>query len=481
MKFTSAVASLALAGIVAASDGGEMDRLMQMKEATRARQRAEGVFDQQREFLAPQSLQKCVNGKTDSAPGQVQYGCDKVDLHGFLSHAEMTSQTKEGNDIWGGWSPCARSLADLQAGLAPVAANSPLSGRPTAWALSRSSRTAPSSSSAVCPPRRRRPSGATSRSLTATPTSAPRLRATGCRCLTCARSACPLMPVSSPADRQLLTITTPVTFDINKDLHFWWNKFGSAHNVIANADEKMIYVCGTSRRSDCRGGLYMLDVSNPDAITTPGCLSADGYTHDAQAVIYNGPDAQYQGKPIVFAYNEDSLTIWDASDKKAPKIISKTAYVGASYTHQGWLTSMTDMTFLLMDDELDEKDQVGVAANQHTTTYLWNVTSLANPINTGTYQSPAKSIDHNQYVKDGLSYQSNYGSGLRIVDVSSIEADPTGKGFKQVGFFDCHPEDDAQGGVADFFGSWSVYPYFPSGYLLLNSIERGVYSLKYNA
>jgi choice-of-anchor B domain-containing protein len=137
------------------------------------------------------------------------------------------------------------------------------------------------------------------------------------------------------------------------------------------------------------------------------------------------------------------------------------------------------MTFLLLDDELDELNQVGYAANGHTTTYIVNITSLANPVFTGYYQSPVKSIDHNQYVKDGLTYQSNYGSGLRIVDISSIEADPTGKAFKQVAFFDCHPEDDAQGGVVEFSGSWSTYPYFKSGYILLNSIERGVFSLKY--
>jgi hypothetical protein len=80
-----------------------------------------------------------------------------------------------------------------------------------------------------------------------------------------------------------------------------------------------------------------------------------------------------------------------------------------------------------------------------------------------------------------MSYQSNYGSGLRIVDVSSVAQNPTGKGFKEVGFFNCHPEDDAVGGEVEFFGSWSVYPYFKSGYILLNSIERGLYSLKRSA
>lgn len=95
-------------------------------------------------------------------------------------------------------------------------------------------------------------------------------------------------------------------------------------------------------------------------------------------------------------------------------------------------------------------------------------------------RSPDKSIDHNQYVVKGLSYQSNYGSGLRVVDVSGLSEDPSGGNMEETAFFDCHPEDDDVGGVIEFLGTWSVYPYFPSGYIILNSIERGIFSLKYN-
>lgn len=83
-------------------------------------------------------------------------------------------------------------------------------------------------------------------------------------------------------------------------------------------------------------------------------------------------------------------------------------------------------------------------------------------------------------VIDGLTYQANYASGLRIVDVSSVNIDPTGGKFQEVGFFDCHPEDDDVGGVTEFLGTWSTYPYFKSGYILLNSIERGIFVLKYD-
>ena len=168
----------------------------------------------------------------------------------------------------------------------------------------------------------------------------------------------------------------------------------------------------------------------------------------------------------------------DVTDKANPVIISRTPYFGATYTHQGWLADEVEMTHLLLDDELDEQEGTGPASNKRTTTYVFDICNLKEPVNTGVYQSPSLAIDHNQYVKDGKAYQANYSSGLRIIDVSSLQKNETGSSMSEVGFFDVHPEDDAEN-VVDFFGSWSNYPYFPSGYVLINSIERGVYSVKY--
>ena len=89
-----------------------------------------------------------------------------------------------------------------------------------------------------------------------------------------------------------------------------------------------------------------------------------------------------------------------------------------------------------MDDEYDEVRKKGPAADQHATTYIWNITSLENPIQSGLYKSSVISIDHNQYINKGYSYQSNYASGLRILDVTSIPADPTGAGVHEVAYFD---------------------------------------------
>lgn len=242
-----------------------------------------------------------------------------------------------------------------------------------------------------------------------------------------------------------------------------------------------VYVVGAVPRNDrCRSGLIFINMTNPALPTSPGCAAQDGYVHDAQVLIYKGPHKKYKGHEIAFAYNEDSMTFYDLTDKKAPKIISKTSYDGASYVHQGWVLN-DDMEYLIMDDELDEMQRSGPAADGIPVTYIWDIRDLEHPKNTGHYKGTVRSVDHNQYIHEMKSYQSNYGSGFRILDLSSIPEDPTGGGVEELGFFDVYPEDDHEigGGKTEFLGSWSSYSYFKSGYIFVNTIERGAFVLKY--
>lgn len=149
-------------------------------------------------------------------------------------------------------------------------------------------------------------------------------------------------------------------------------------------------------------------------------------------------------------------------------------------THQGWVTNTEWQEYLVLDDEYDEVDATGPAASGYPITYFWDIRSLENPKQTGYYRSKAYGIDHNQFVVDGLAFQSHYGAGLRILDVSSLPDDPTGSKVSEVGFFDIYPENDSEplGGSIDFVGTWSHYPYFKSGYILINTIERGAFVVK---
>ena len=76
--------------------------------------------------------------------------------------------------------------------------------------------------------------------------------------------------------------------------------FGNAHNIVACPETEFIYGVGTNTFN---GGLHIVDVSDPSSPTLAGSFS-EFYTHDAQAIVYNGPDVDYQGSEIVICFNE---------------------------------------------------------------------------------------------------------------------------------------------------------------------------------
>ncbi|GJC87651.1 hypothetical protein ColLi_10489 [Colletotrichum liriopes] len=267
---------------------------------------------------------------------------------------------------------------------------------------------------------------------------------------------------------------------------------GRTHNIVVNQELNYAIACGsvggnaTIRVRDelpCRGGLIFLDISDPTNVTSPGCAAGDGYVHDAECLVYRGPDARYYGRDICYGYNEDTLTIYDVTDKNGnvTNIISISDYPGAQYVHQGVVNNETWQEYLFLDDEFDERDaKVGPMTQGLPTTHIFDIRDLENPVYTGNYAGKTRSIDHNQYIVGGYLYQSNYGNGLNVLDVSSVTKDPTGAGICESGFFDIYPEDDEEvgGGKVQFAGSWSSYANFKSGFIFVHTIERGSFVVK---
>lgn len=183
---------------------------------------------------------------------------------------------------------------------------------------------------------------------------------------------------------------------------------------------------------------------------------------------------------VILAGTDEKTHSYDVTNKSTTNIISRTSYHGASYTHQGWVTDTQWQTMLVLDDELDEVSS-SATTGKFPVTYFWNITSLEAPILTGSFRNGyAPAIDHNQFVVNGTTYQSNYGAGLHVLNISSLSEDPTGAGVFEIGFFDVYPEDDAlpSGGAAAFVGTWANYPFFPSGFIVVNTIERGTFVVK---
>jgi choice-of-anchor B domain-containing protein len=247
----------------------------------------------------------------------------------------------------------------------------------------------------------------------------------------------------------------PLLFE--EDGHY--SGWGDAHNIVINESTGRAYGVGTNTFS---GGLHIVDISDPLNPTLIGDFSEDGYTHDAQVVNYSGPDTNFQGKEIAFACNENTVTIIDVTDASNTGLISSTGYPGSSYTHQGWLTE--DHRYFLSNDELDEQ-----GSGINTTTFIWDMLDLSSPVIIGTFVSSTAAIDHNLYTHNGYVYQSNYTAGLRILDTENI-ADAV---LEEVAYFDVYPSSNS----AQFDGTWSNYPYFPSGVIAVSHIQEGLFLL----
>ncbi len=251
-------------------------------------------------------------------------------------------------------------------------------------------------------------------------------------------------------------VNAPETFEADTR----YTGFGNAHNIVINEVSGYAYAVGTNTFN---GGANFIDIQDPKNPIAAGGYGANGYSHDAQVVTYNGPDADYAGQEIFIGANENQVAIVDITDKENPMQISTFQYANIGYTHQGWFSE--DQRYFILGDELDEI-QLGFDSR----TLVFDLSDLDNPILHTTYLGETAAIDHNGYVKGDALYLANYTAGVRILDISGID----GQSIVEEGFFDTYPADN----TAAFEGVWSVYPYFESEKIIVNDINSGLFVIK---
>lgn len=251
----------------------------------------------------------------------------------------------------------------------------------------------------------------------------------------------------------------PQTFSV--DARF--TGFGNSHNLAINEESGFAYGLGTDRGDAYNGGAHFVDITTPASPIAAGGYGGDGYSHDAQIVNYNGPDADYTGIELFIGANENLITLVDVSDKSNPIQINTITYPNTGYTHQGWLTE--NQQYLILGDETDE---INFGFNSRT--LVFDLTDLDNPLLHTTYTGPTTAIDHNGYVKGDELFLANYTAGVRVVDLSGIASET----LLESGYFDTFPASDSP----EFNGVWSVYPYFDSGKIIVSDMSSGLFVIQ---
>ena len=254
---------------------------------------------------------------------------------------------------------------------------------------------------------------------------------------------------------RLRTLTgSPVVTFTNSQVDGRLSLIGSAHNVIINEDTGFLYVLGAGTNGNNQR-IFNLNSSltNPPSVAI---LSAYGYCHDAQVVVYDGPDPDHQGKELFIGSfsGSDFLRILDVTNKASITQIGVIDYTNKYYTHQGWFTE--DKRFFIVGDEVDEEN-IGF----NTRTLVFDLQDLDNPVLHYTHYGSTPAIDHNGYVRDNRFYLANYSAGMRVMKIDGLyNTTPT---MTEVAYMDTYVPNS----TAAFNGTWNVYPYFESGNLIM--------------
>jgi choice-of-anchor B domain-containing protein len=232
--------------------------------------------------------------------------------------------------------------------------------------------------------------------------------------------------------------------------------FRRGHTIWIDQDK--LYIGAMLDDSLKFSSMTVFSLANPEAPVLLRKLQEDfpiiAYVHDMYVrndTIY--ASCAYQGL-FVFKYN--------AVANKFEQLGSYTNYQSSGYNHSSFLTD--DGKHLVFCDEVPDKLPM----------HFVNVENLGNIQPVKDWHPMPETTPHNPYITGNFAVVSCYQDGLHIYDISQPAS------INLVGYFDTHP----QGGnnVGNYFnapyrGNWGAYPFLPSGIIIANDMQNGMFVL----
>ena len=220
--------------------------------------------------------------------------------------------------------------------------------------------------------------------------------------------------------------------------------FKTAHNIFIDENGRA-FVCGTNTIK----GFIVYDLtSNPLNPVKIGEYDQK-YIHD----IYVRNDTAF-----VSATMQGQLIILDVTNPNAITQISAVETPNR-FTHNSWLSD--DGKHVFATDEL-----------KGSLISSYDISDPSDPELVDTYKSTiaGNELPHNVHVKDSFLFTSYYVEGLVVVDASRPD------NLVEVARYDTEKNYF----ISMMGGAWGVYPYLPSGTILVSDIFNGLFTFSFN-
>ncbi|HLG03229.1 MAG TPA: choice-of-anchor B family protein [Bacteroidia bacterium] len=221
-----------------------------------------------------------------------------------------------------------------------------------------------------------------------------------------------------------------------------FNQLNSIHALHIDTTTGYCYLFGTNLFS---GGAVVLDLNaDPYNPTYAGKYDQLGYVHDG----YVDNDTLFAGHIYDGYFAEVDMT------NKANPVVLGIQTTPTAFTHNTWRSD--DHKYVFTTDE-------------NTNSYLaaFDVTDPQNYVEmdrTQSYLPGSGSIVHNTHILQNWAVTAWYKDGFVITDVTRPQ------NLVHVGYYDTY-----NGGGSGFTGAWGVYPYFPSGTIVVSNVNEGLF------
>jgi choice-of-anchor B domain-containing protein len=216
--------------------------------------------------------------------------------------------------------------------------------------------------------------------------------------------------------------------------------YNTAHNIFID-EQGVAYLCGSNGTL----GTLFLDVDS-DPINPPVLGSyTTRYVHDT----YVRGDTMWNAE-----ISDGIFSVVDITNKSAPVLLATQA-TSSDFCHNIWVSD--DASWLVTTDEVS-----GAFIDAYDVSDLSDIRR----INTWRSNPGSGVIPHNVFIHGQHLLTSYYRDGLTITDATYPD------NLIQTGSYDTSPFSGD-----GFNGAWGVYPYLPSGNVLVTDIEEGLFVL----
>ncbi|MEM9849641.1 MAG: choice-of-anchor B family protein [Bacteroidota bacterium] len=234
------------------------------------------------------------------------------------------------------------------------------------------------------------------------------------------------------------------------------NLFSQAHNIFIDDVQGRLYTFATTGGTSSFSPLRIYDISQTPTIQLLATHSTFGNVR-----VSHVHDGYVSNHRAFLNCGNDGFLIVDFSDAEKPVVqdyLSPVAYPQAGYNHSGWLGSDCDYYYMADENWGMAMKVVDVrTAGEVEVIQLFDADATA-----------STSIPHNQVVACDYLYASYYYDGLQVYDLS----DPANP--QRVAYYDTSKRDHRR----SYEGAWGVYPFLPSGNILVSDMQEGLFVLE---